>query len=129
MNLSFSEYQKRAISTAIYRESNDDLVHHLTGGQYNGQISQLLNMLYASLGLGEVGELQGKVKKIIRDSGGHISDETRAAISKELGDVLWYLSVTASEFDLDLGSIAEQNLDKLANRKERGTLKGSGDNR
>jgi NTP pyrophosphatase (non-canonical NTP hydrolase) len=47
----------------------------------------------------------------------------------EIGDVLWYCAVLAKEMEMDLGHIMENNLQKLADRKKRGTLSGSGDNR
>jgi NTP pyrophosphatase (non-canonical NTP hydrolase) len=51
------------------------------------------------------------------------------AIQKELGDVLWYLARALSERRCCLGETARQNLRKLAARKSRGTLGGSGDER
>ena len=48
---------------------------------------------------------------------------------KELGDVLWYISQLSAELGLSLEEIASLNLEKLNSRKERGALRGSGDNR
>jgi NTP pyrophosphatase (non-canonical NTP hydrolase) len=70
-----------------------------------------------------------KIKKMVRDDGGVLSDERREALSKELGDVLWYLAQLATEAGLDLDEIAEANLAKLLSRKDRGVLTGSGDER
>ena len=53
----------------------------------------------------------------------------RIEIGYEIGDVLWYCAVLAKEMEMDLGHIMENNLQKLADRKKRGTLSGSGDNR
>jgi len=86
--------------------------------------------VYPTLGLsGETGEIAEKVKKIIRDDQGVITDEKRDQIAKEAGDVLWYLSQLATEIDYSLEDIAQMNLDKLASRAARGVLSGSGDNR
>jgi len=112
MSLSFQEYQCRTAGTAIYP----------------GQ-GEITGLLYVGLGLGESGEIQGKIKKILRDDGGILTDEKRAAIAKELGDLLWYLSQAATELGVSLETVASDNLEKLAARKERGTLQGSGDNR
>jgi NTP pyrophosphatase (non-canonical NTP hydrolase) len=85
---------------------------------------------YVTLGLvGEAGELANKVKKILRDDHGEITNEHRKALSKELGDVLWYTAQFATQLGMDLGWIAEDNLKKLADRRERGVLQGSGDDR
>jgi NTP pyrophosphatase (non-canonical NTP hydrolase) len=87
-------------------------------------------LFYPALGLaGEAGEVAEHAKKAIRDDGGAVSDERRAALAKELGDVLWYVSQLASELGLDLDAIAAQNLDKLYSRQRRGVLSGSGDDR
>ena len=88
------------------------------------------NFVYPALGLvGEAGEVADKLKKVIRDNGGVLTDPVRDAVAKELGDVLWYVSVLAYEMDYDLNEIAQINIDKLNSRKERGVLSGSGDNR
>jgi NTP pyrophosphatase (non-canonical NTP hydrolase) len=87
-------------------------------------------LAYPALGLaGEAGEVAEHAKKAIRDDGGKVKDERRAAMSKELGDVLWYVAQLASELDLSLDDIAKQNLEKLFSRQERGVLSGSGDDR
>jgi NTP pyrophosphatase (non-canonical NTP hydrolase) len=105
------DYQERSRATAVYPDAGD-------------------NLLYPTLGLcGEAGEVAEKIKKMVRDDGGVLSEERRQALSKELGDVLWYLAQLATEADLDLGEIADANLAKLLSRQQRGRLTGSGDDR
>jgi len=85
---------------------------------------------YPALGLcGEAGEVADHAKKTIRDDGGTVSDERRAAMAAELGDVLWYVAQLATELDLDLDAIAQANLEKLLSRKRRGVISGEGDER
>jgi len=80
---------------------------------------------YLALGLtSEAGEVAGKVKKLIRDGKGD-----KKAIASEIGDVLWYCAMLAKETEVPLNDIMKENLKKLHSRKERGTLKGSGDDR
>ncbi len=87
-------------------------------------------LAYPALGLaGEAGEVAEHAKKAIRDDDGQVSDVRRAAMAKELGDVLWYVAQLASELKLDLDEIAQANLDKLLSRQQRGVLSGSGDDR
>jgi len=106
-----SEYQERSRRTATYPDAGD-------------------NIVYPTLGLaGEAGEVAEKVKKLMRDDGGVMSDERRAALAGELGDVLWYVAQVAAEAGLDLEEIAQGNLDKLLSRQRRGVLSGSGDSR
>jgi NTP pyrophosphatase (non-canonical NTP hydrolase) len=87
-------------------------------------------LAYPALGLaGEAGEVAEHAKKAIRDDNGKVSDGRRTALSKELGDVLWYVAQLATELGLDLDEIASQNLEKLLSRQQRGVLSGSGDDR
>lgn len=104
-------YQKCALETAIYPNRGN-------------------NFAYPALGLaGEAGEVADKLKKVIRDNDGVLTNTVRDAVAKELGDVLWYVAVLASEINYDLGDLMQMNIDKLNSRKERGVLSGSGDNR
>ncbi|HEX3911025.1 MAG TPA: nucleoside triphosphate pyrophosphohydrolase family protein [Solirubrobacteraceae bacterium] len=108
--MELSEYQRVSRSTAQYPRTEA--------------------LTYPALGLaGEAGEFADHAKKVIRDDGGEVSEERRAAMSKELGDVLWYVAQLATELELDLDQIAQQNLEKLLSRKRRGVLAGSGDDR
>ena len=122
--MTFNEYQAKASTTAMYlnkiKELNPDLPD---------DVLSILGLSYASLGLGESGEVQGKVKKIIRDSGGVITEEAKKEISKELGDILWYVSAVCGELGIEMDQVAEQNIEKLFSRKERGVITGNGDNR
>ncbi|MBX3266785.1 MAG: nucleoside triphosphate pyrophosphohydrolase family protein [Acidobacteria bacterium] len=96
--MTFEEYQSAASKTALYPR-------------------RLENLEYPTLGLaGEAGEVANIVKKIQRDHGGLLTEETRAKLKDELGDVLWYISACADELDLTLGEIAAYNVDKLAKR-------------
>ena len=109
--MQFSDYQKASRQTAIYPVIGQGFV-------------------YPALGLaGESGEVVEKIKKVFRDQHGAVTDEQRQAIAKELGDVLWYLAQLATELDLDLNQVAQDNLDKLLSRQQRGQLHGSGDQR
>ena len=86
--------------------------------------------VYCLLGLGsEVGELQGKVKKIFRDKGGRLCEHDIEEIKQELGDILWYLTQIATNFGLTLEEIMGANIGKLADRAKRGVIGGSGDKR
>ena len=110
--MTFKEYQGAARATAIYP------------GKDTG------NVVYPVLGLaGEAGEIANKVKKILRDDNGQVTMEKITEMKKELGDVLWYLAQVATELNLPLEDIAADNIARLKSRQERGTLKGSGDNR
>lgn len=108
MNL--SDYQKLAYRTAIFPKD--------------------IAILYCALKLnGEAGEVAEKIGKLYRDHNGIQSIDFKRAMCLELGDVLWYVSALSVELGINLEDVAEANLDKLAARLEKGTLKGSGDDR
>lgn len=128
MSLTFDEYQKLAATTAIYPQRVVIVPNDWVHGQPLPE--PVDNVFYAALGgAGEFGEIANKVKKIMRDANGVITGDVRAAVEKEIGDGLWYLSELARKFGATLGECAQENLDKLFSRQERGVLSGSGDNR
>jgi NTP pyrophosphatase (non-canonical NTP hydrolase) len=99
--MNFDDYQNEAKQTALYPR-------------------RLRNLEYPTLGLaGEAGEVANIVKKIQRDFAGEITDEIRAKLKDELGDVLWYISACADELGLTLDEIAAFNVEKLARRHNR----------
>ena len=104
--LTLDTYQQQAAKTAVYPE--DEAVQYLIAGL-----------------AGEVGELASLFAKHWRDDG----PLTRDNLEAELGDVLWFVAMLADEIGCDLSDVAQGNLDKLADRANRGKLKGSGDNR
>lgn len=108
--MTLNEYQQEAKKTALYPEA--------------------YRLLYPTLGLaGEAGELANKVKKILRDHGGNLSQTTREDLLAELGDVLWYVAQLATDLGVSLEEVAQANLAKLHARLKGGKLGGSGDNR
>lgn len=87
-------------------------------------------LLYPVLGLaGEAGELVNKLKKVYRDNGGTVPPDVKWAIASELGDILWYVAEIATQLQIELNTVATDNVWKLASRANRGVIGGSGDNR
>ena len=109
--MNFNEYQKLARQTAIYPKE--------------------YSIIYPALGLaGETGEVCEKIKKVLRDKEGEFLSKTfREDVIRECGDIFWYLANLAYDLEIDLDIIAQTNIAKLQDRQNRGTLKGSGDNR
>lgn len=111
----YDDYIEDTLSFNYYQQQIRPLI--LTHGQDR--------LMENTLGLvGEAGEVAEKVKKNVRDGFIDVDD-----LMKELGDVLFYIAALADFFDRDLGPIANDNLDKLYDRKKRGKLQGNGDNR
>lgn len=108
--MQINEYQEKAIETAIYGAGH--------------------TIVYPTLGLaGEAGELANKVKKVLRDKEGVFSEEIKEDLKKEAGDALWYIAALLRDLGYTLEECAEENINKLHSRKERGVIGGSGDNR
>lgn len=112
----------------------------MTMAEYQSRMSETIiykwPIIYPSMALfSEAGEVSGAISKMIRDDEVRfvgtdvITDAQRANLCLEMGDVLWCLTALAQDLGLTLEMVATANLDKLADRKERGKLKGSGDYR
>ena len=125
--MTLNEYQDRAMSTRM--DTCDNISY------------MILNLV------GEVGELSSKLAKHIRkgeagiglegDSrlywSGRVDEDTEkhylTLISKEAGDILWQLAGLCDVLGFSLEEVAEQNLAKLADRKQRHVIDGNGDER
>ena len=125
--LTFESYQAFTQSLAAY---NTNAYVYIPNRLYEDQQDGLqISWLYPALALGEeAGEVLGKIAKFVRKSSDDEA-ELRELVKKELGDVLYQVSQLAYEFDLSLRDIAEGNVEKLTDRKERGVIVGTGDNR
>ncbi len=113
--MTFDEYQKRAMETDVFDGEKSIATQAF--------FSKLLGLV------GETGEIAEKFKKIYRDDKGEISKEQIEDMKKELGDVLWYVATISDYLGLSFNDVAELNIEKLASRKARGKVSGSGDNR
>lgn len=110
--MTFDEYQKQALKTAIF---NPD---------------PLMDKTIFAMGIsGEAGEVIEKWKKIVAYKGGVVTEDDKQELKKELGDVVWYIALLAHSLDISFNEVIELNLSKLADRKKRGVQKGAGDNR
>lgn len=97
--MTINEYQKAALRTA----SNE-----------NEKYPRILNGL---MGLnGESGEAIDILKKHMF----HGHDLDKEHLAKELGDVAWYLAVSADALGYDLETILQMNVDKLMKRYPEG---------
>ena len=94
-----NEYQKAAMKTQ------------------NPMVLEELQIIEGVMGLaGEAGECVDHCKKAVFQ--GHDLDEEHLA--KELGDVAWYLAISANAIGYDLETIFQMNIDKLAARYPNG---------
>jgi NTP pyrophosphatase (non-canonical NTP hydrolase) len=105
------DYQRAALRTARDKDAPDEFIHLVLGL------------------VGEAGEIAEKVKKLVRDKNSDLTQLDRNDMAAEIGDVLWYAAVLANFLDLSLGDVAQRNIDKLADRRRRAVIGGSGDTR
>ena len=105
--LTLDQYQEQAKATAVYPD--DKAREYLVAGL-----------------AGEVGEVASLFAKHWRADQEWLDYSEVAA---ELGDILWFITLLADEVGYDLSEVAQNNIDKLADRAVRGKLKGNGDNR
>ena len=111
--MDFNEYEEKASDTAIF---NDRSLEY--------------KLMFLGLGVtGEAGEIAEKIKKIMRNDNGIVSDEKREGIKKEIGDVLWYLSQLSRTLGFSFEEAAQGNIAKIMDRKVRDAIKSEGDDR
>lgn len=83
----WEEYQQKTLKTGIYPNRGN-------------------NTLYPTLGLmSELGEVAGKLKKMLRDDKGILTTDRQRALSGEIGDVLWYEAALCSELGFEMKKI------------------------
>jgi NTP pyrophosphatase (non-canonical NTP hydrolase) len=97
--MEINEYQKAALRTK------------------NTKLSSIEQLQNGILGLsGEAGECIDLLKKHLFQ--GH--ELNKEHVAKELGDVAWYLAISADTIGYDLGTILQMNIDKLKARYPEG---------
>lgn len=103
--MELNHYQTQAMTTCL--PSSDNLPYMITGL------------------CSEAGEVAGAYKKYIR--GDYPKEQAVDLLKKEIGDVLWYCAGLAQQLNCTLDEIAQQNLDKLQQRKQHNSIQGNGD--
>lgn len=115
-------------------ENNEEIwtVADMTTKQYSRWVEGKIvtegadRLVENTLGLvGEAGEVAEKVKKMIRDG----TKVVPMDIIKEIGDVVFYCTALANHVGYGLDTVVDINVVKLNGRSQRGTIRGSGDNR
>jgi NTP pyrophosphatase (non-canonical NTP hydrolase) len=107
--MDFNEYQKLAKRTM-----------HRDGAERSDYLSM------TGLGLtGEAGECADLLKKHLYH--GHLLDKEQ--VTKELGDVLWYVAIMAETLEIPFDDVARKNIDKLKVRYPNGFTEEDSRNR
>ncbi len=147
--MNMSQYQMEAAGTAQYPVEHQLLYTALGIAGESGEYLEKLYKYARTNGKGAPVDVAGPVydfidaakqleilKKSIRNDGFEPGirivvprEEDALKAAHELGDLLWYVSQAAKNLGFTLGEIAAMNLEKLRSRRERGVVKGAGDNR
>ena len=110
-NMTINEYQKEALRTEPTRQKSAQWGDWVEPHQWRMQLENGL------MGLnGEAGEAIDLLKKHLFQ--GHPLD--REHLAKELGDVAWYLAVSADALGYTLEEVLEMNVSKLRARYPEG---------
>ena len=113
--MDFNEYQKECRKTDVGTAAQDNLNP---------------GWVYYVLGIaGETGEIMEKMKKLFRDKQGIVDKDFKLDITKEMGDVQWYMARLCDWLDIEFEDVFVKNVEKLQSRKVRGKLHGDGDYR
>ncbi len=96
--MDFNTYQERARATIQKSNSDDKLT----------EIVPFLGII------GEIGSVVTQLKIKFKDGDAYVAFKEK--LSEELGDVLWYLSTIATQNNLILEDIAQDNLSKIHDR-------------
>lgn len=100
--LTLNDYQRMSMRTAVEVDNEVDWSYQLSG---------------FGLGIaGEAGEVADLLKKVLH----HGHDMDTAKLTKELGDVLWYVQAIAAVNGIKLSDVAQTNIDKLKTRYPNG---------
>lgn len=119
------------------REENPK-THQLKDLSYDDFVDAMLvtepDLTYSIIAINEeAGEAAGKLKRRFRgdyEEGFKTNQKLfETDVIKELGDVLYYVVAAAHSIGYTLHDVMTANKDKLIQRNQRGTIKGSGDNR
>lgn len=124
--MELNEYQKKAMSTCMPSCENFSYMFlNLVGevGEFASKIAKAIRKEHLNIGCNDI------IAGIHFDEYAENLEQNRSDLKAECGDILWQLSSLCQVMGWSLEEVAEQNLAKLASRKSRNLIDGSGDNR
>lgn len=127
-NLTLNEYQEKAMSTCLPESDNlFYMLDHLVGevGEFASKAGK--HMRKGKLHITTT--QRDEEGKILHTQVWNVSDEERHLMLSEIGDILWQTAGLAKVMGVTLEEVADENLAKLASRKERHVIAGDGDER
>lgn len=148
--MTLNEYQEQAMTTCM--ESSNNVAYMFLN--FLGEVGEAVEKMSQNITDKEWVKMLTKLTKQLRPFGAvakgirtnpdvieaadvraafarltYLPAEQKAELSKELGDIMWQLNGLMTVLNLKAEDVAQQNLDKLASRQQRGKIDGDGDNR
>lgn len=130
--MELNEYQDRAMSTCMPSCNNISyMLLNLVAevGEFSGKLAKAIRKGQVAIG----GLSPDNKNKLTIPSGPQELDFDVLAFDKELqkeaGDILWQFAGVCSVMGWRLEKVGVGNLEKLADREQRGVIDGDGDNR
>lgn len=118
--------QRAYLGLGTSGEASEILEKQLQSYLISGNLDELLIAVMIAIKAGKISEL---IKKDLRGDFVSRADELDNLLDRETGDLLWYLSELSFVRGKNFSDIAVQNINKLADRRERNVTKGQGDTR
>jgi NTP pyrophosphatase (non-canonical NTP hydrolase) len=129
MELTLNEYQKRAMTTCMPSSENFGYMFlNLVGevGEFASKVAKAIRKEKLAIGWKEESQ-EADENNLIPTCSYFDWKEMDEELKKEAGDILWQLAGVCTIMNWNLEEIGLGNLDKLAARKEAGTIDGNGD--
>lgn len=126
--LTLNEYQDKAMSTCM--PESDNLFYMLAN--LVGEVGKFASKAGKHMRKGKlhITTMQRDEEgKILHTQMWNISEEERHLMLSEIGDILWQTAGLAKVMGVTLEEVAEENLAKIASRKQRNVIAGNGDER
>lgn len=127
-NLTLNEYQNKAMSTCM--PESDNLFYMLVN--LVGEVGEFASKAGRHMRKGKLHittTQRDEEGKILHTQVWNVSDEERHLMLSEISDILWQTAGLAKVMGVTLEEVAEENLAKLALRKQRNVIAGDGDER
>lgn len=122
----FKKYQKQVMDTAKVEDVETDVAHFGFGlAAEAGEISTIFQKYFR----GDPRYYDKTGWLVEGDDFATFTPEALEKIYYELGDVLWHVAALAATFGMELDDIAQANISKLLDRKQRDVIHGDGDAR
>lgn len=131
--MELNDYQKQAMTTCM--DSCDNFSYMMLNlvaelGEFSGKVAKAIRKKKVSIGTPEQQENAYPNELLFNaelHQGSPEFGEFIDELKKEAGDILWQLSGLCNVMGWELEDVARMNLEKLADRKNRGVIDGNGD--